>query len=439
MRKIVLLLFTSCIIFLNAFTQDIGNKKIVVAGKIIDATTQKAVSGVNVQVINSNNGTSTQVNGNFSLVLDLPKDSFPIQLKFSHVSFDDFFTSIDYSFDRTLDVKLLPKILSLNAVEIYSGPQKLASPYFSQIIDYEVFDNKIVLLENLDKSRKNRIRIVDFQGNLLGETIVKGKPISLFKDCRDEVYLIMYNRYLKIHYDIDVTVTVSSQNLENRINNPCRVITDSFLIYEEYGYARLLSWFLKRNSTDRYSTLFYYSADKQTIRLIQEDLLVLKERYGNIIQDLMYLDANLENTEENRIRNLVLDEDLSESLFYKPNYCPIFKEKDRIIAFDHGHNLIVNLNYKGEITDRTKINYQKKLAWEPQVFQDEKQNNYFTIMNRGGWSSLYKIDVQTGLATKYHKIENIFPEKIKLYNGYLLYLFRQPRTPDRYSLYFEKY
>lgn len=435
-------LLTILIIALLPFgilAQETTNKSVIVRGTITDVTTQKGIGGVNVQILNSTNGTSTQINGNFSLVIDLPKDSFPVQIKFSHVSFESFSSSIDYTFSRSLDIKMVPKILSLTAVEIYSGPQKLASPYFSQIIDYEIFDDKIVLLENLDKSRKNRIRIVDFQGNLLGETIVKGKPVSLFKDCRDEVYLIMYNRYLKIHHDIDVTVTVSSQNLENRINNPCRVITDSFLIYEEYGYARLLSWFLKRNFTDRYSTLFYYSADRQTIRLIQEDLLVLQERYGNIIQDLMYLDANLDNTEENRIRNLVLEEDLSESLFYKPNYCPIFKENDKIIAFDHGHNLIVSLNQKGDILNKTKINYQKKLAWEPQVFQDEKRKTYFTIMNRGGWSSLYKIDTKSGMATKFHKIENIFPEKIKLYNGYLLYLYRQPRTPDRYSLYFEKY
>ena len=74
---------------------------------------------------------------------------------------------------------------------------------------------------------------------------------------------------------------------------------------------KLVSWFFKRNFTDRYSTLFYYSADRQTIRLIQEDLLVLREKYGNIIQDLMYLDSNLDNTEENRVRNLVLEEDLS--------------------------------------------------------------------------------------------------------------------------------
>lgn len=413
--------------------------EITISGSIIDAATLKGAQGVNVSVINTPIGTSTLMNGKFNLKVSLPSDSFPINLRFSHIAFETFNTSIGPNFNRVLEIKMTPKIQSMQVVDIYSGPRRIASPYFSEIIDYEILGENIVLLENLDKSRKNRVRIVDFYGNLLGETMVKGKPISLFKDCRDEVYLIMQDRYLKILHDIEVSATISGQNLENRIKNPCRVKTDSFLIYEEFGYARLMSWFLKRESNARQSSLFYFSSDRLTLNLIQEDLMGLRQKYGNIIQDLQYIEASLDNSEENRIRNLVLDEDLSQSLFYQPNYCPLFLEGKNILAFDHGNNHIMTLDFTGKILDKTKIKYHHKLSWQPEIHHDAKTNNYFTLMKKGGWITLYKIDPQTGVYSPFHKIENIFPEKIKLVNGYLLYLYRKPRTPDRYSLYLEKY
>lgn len=384
-------------------------------------------------------GTTSSASGQYALDFTLPKDSFPVTVQFSHVAFDDFSSSIDKNFNRSLDIKLTPKIQNLRVANVYSGPTRIASPYFSQILDYEISNGNIVLLEKLDKGRQNRVRIVDFQGNLLGEKIVKGKAVSLFKDCREEVYVIMYDRYLKVNHDIEVTVTRCTQNLENRINHPCRIITDSFLIYEEYGYAKLLSWFLKRKFNARYSSLFYYSADRTTMRLIQEDLLELRNKYGNVIQDLMYLEASLDNNPETRIQNLVMEEDLSESLFYKPNYCPLFLDNGNIIAFDHGSAQIVSMGLNGKVNRTQRIKYQKKLAWEPQVLFDQEKHKYFTVMKRGGWITLYSVDLQTGIASSYHKIENIFPEKIKVYNGYLLYLFRKPATPDRYSLYLEQY
>jgi predicted metal-binding transcription factor (methanogenesis marker protein 9) len=33
-------------------------------------------------------------------------------------------------------------------------------------------------------------------------------------------------------------------------------------------------------------------------------------------------------------------------------------------------------------------------------------------MKLGSWSTLYKIDINSGLVSNYHKIENVFPEKI---------------------------
>jgi len=33
-------------------------------------------------------------------------------------------------------------------------------------------------------------------------------------------------------------------------------------------------------------------------------------------------------------------------------------------------------------------------------------------MKRGSWSTLYKIDINSGLVSNFHKIENVFPEKI---------------------------
>lgn len=418
---------------------DSNKVEIIIEGRLVDAASNKAVNGANVYLKNSQQGTSSLANGKFFLKLRIHPDSFPLTIVVSHIAYEEFTSSIPKGFNRKLNLQLFPNIQKMKMVEVYSGPRQVASPYFSQIIDYELLGDRIVLLEKVDNSRKNRVRLVDFYGNLLGETEVKGKAISLFKDCRKEVYIIMQDRYLKVVYDIELAVVRSSQNFENRIKNPCRVLTDSFLIYEEYGYAKLMSWLLKREFDARSSSLFYFSANKTSIRLIQEDLLALRQKYGNIIQDLMYVEASLENTEESRVRDLVMEEDLSEqSLFYEPNFCPVFKHNNQLLVFDHGGNQLAWLNYKGVVQKTTKITYQKKIAWQPEIYQDTKRNAFYTPFKRGSWITLYQVNLNTGGISSFHKIENVFPEKIKVHNGYLLYLYRKPRTPDRYSLYLEK-
>ena len=107
--------------------------------------------------------------------------------------------------------------------------------------------------------------------------------------------------------------------------------------------------------------------------------------------------------------------------------------------FDHYQNYIYNFNSAIELVDSIPINYHfksKKEKWSQPLIQDENDKNIFAVFNTGGYYVLKEIEL--GKVSQGFKLSNRYVEKIKIYNGYVYYVYRPYESLQKKFIYKEK-
>ena len=105
MNKFLLLAFT--------LLYQIGYAQIQISGTVIDGQTKETLIGANVIVKGTNNGTSTDFNGNYILSIS---DQFPIILSVSYLGYK--FTEIEIKNKQSNQIKLYPDSKNLQEVKV---------------------------------------------------------------------------------------------------------------------------------------------------------------------------------------------------------------------------------------------------------------------------------------------------------------------------------
>ena len=105
MNKILLLAFT--------LLYQIGYGQIQINGTVIDGQTKETLIGANVIVKGTNNGTSTDFNGNYILSIS---DQFPIILSVSYLGYK--LTEIEIKNKQSSQIKLFPDSKNLQEVKV---------------------------------------------------------------------------------------------------------------------------------------------------------------------------------------------------------------------------------------------------------------------------------------------------------------------------------
>lgn len=107
MNKILLLAFAFALLY------QIGYAQIQISGTVIDGQTKETLIGANVIVKETNNGTSTDFNGNYSLLIS---DQFPIILSVSYLGYKS--TEIKINNKQSKQIKLFADNKNLQEVKV---------------------------------------------------------------------------------------------------------------------------------------------------------------------------------------------------------------------------------------------------------------------------------------------------------------------------------
>ncbi len=108
--KKVLILPLLIILLLEANAQNI------ISGKVLDYITEEPIANVNITLIDSNQGTSSNTTGEFKITID----RIPCTLEFTHIGYENHIIKISkYDFEP-LNIMLIPKVNKLTEISITS-------------------------------------------------------------------------------------------------------------------------------------------------------------------------------------------------------------------------------------------------------------------------------------------------------------------------------
>ncbi len=433
MRNIFLILFLS--IFWVFYSQ--SQPVLYISGKVLDLENFPIP---NVTVSFKNKLTKTSENGSFLIPVNEIKS---IDIDFKHSGFKKYKLSVS---SRKLrrnvnDTLFLPSIKLYNLLldEFSVIANKIDTVYGSDrfsVEDFEMVNQGQMLLLSYEKTlrKESKILLLDNNQHLLHTHVVPGQSIRLFKDYSGQSYVITIDKVFQINVSNVNRIELTAIN-NDVFYDYCYRIIDT--ISDDYLYS---------NFNELYPAIKFYSSSK-----IDSTHSLIKEVKDDFMMELYraqykYVSGRDKLWAYRKEQQTGIDKEIwvgasvfTNDILYKPIYAPLFVKNDSIYLFDHYQNYIYSYNSAIELLDSIPITYHlksKNEKWSQPLIQDEKEKDIFVLFNSGGFYIIKKID--NGKVNKGFKLTNRYVENIKIYDGYVYYVYRPYESIQKKFIYKEK-
>ena len=378
------------------------------------------VENVNISVLGLPQGTVTDTQGNYTLML--AEKNRRINLKYSCIGYQDTVVglapkmlekdSINISFKMRKQEYALKEVSILADRPRFKGDRNI-------IVDFEVYDGTVCMLQG--NANKYRLLLAD-ENLMVFDTIPipKGiKPEQLLKDCLGNCQLAASDSVYQINLkDKTLPFFVTERNRYFAVMGDCLFLTGQHL-------------YMTASTMGGFSTLFY----RIDVKTKQKQPLFVSDGSDNLADYQDEWDFQARNPIELAHPVPGGDWDRFIQLFwFHHNSSHLALAENTLVYFDHDnvkiHQFDLDLN---EINSCT-IEYPMKSDWKPRIFQDPSNNKFYTVI--GYWFN--EIDIKTEKTTPKIRIDVDIFSKVSLWHSHLYILKRQQMSTGRVQSYIER-
>lgn len=383
------------------------------------------VSNVNIGIVNTKSGTSSNAKGHYALSLyDHTKD---IKLYYSCIGYQDtlvILTSKQLQHDSiNISFKMRPKSYALSEVTVSENKPEIA--YHEKMVSLETYEiNEMgIYLIAYQQSGKALLHL-SFDLDTLSVLPIARKYDRLYKDVFGQIHLISY----------DSTYQIGHRQVGDRY-------LDAELLYgmtiEDFY------WFFGNNAA------------------VNDSVFIISTYNGLFSQELYYHYFNRGTPDAHLLEYTLNQEgwDVTENIMTfgldnifppKPIYDPVFALEDSIILFNFEADKIEYFDQKAQMIGETPIKFHRYLkwngkwimqdSWKKEVLVDRVRKVFYAVFEDESVTTIKKIDLKTG------KVQNVatlsgfqfvqFPKPNNMYNGNLYFMYHTGLTVNDGTLYF---
>ena len=412
------------IIIFFGFFVSFAQNKVLIHGVIKNGLTQLPIEGANIQLEDTNIGTSTNRLG----IFELWANEFPVILTISHISYHKKQIVTTRIQTDSIIVLLNPKSVILSETEITSGPYKIFKGKGQKVIDYEFIDTNIILLVYNYNNNHHELVLTDENLDTIATKDISylKKPNKLFKDCMGNCHLMTKDSVYQI-FSINQSMyliypTILSEFI-NLLGN-CIFETPTYLVFEgntdkktklEYAAIDPSDLPITRSKNEAWKHLFYFVNKKTHEKIILDNTYEWKKNRDAFENALFLFDDPY---------NKLFFGDLlraEETMFFKPSFQTVKLIDDTIYYFNNLKSQIDIYTNDLLLLRSIKIEYHNSENWMPIIITDILKNKAYTIFTTGVLYSLAEINLHNGSIREVTTIKKIFPQRIKVNNGQLYF------------------
>ena len=449
----IFFLFVSCLMF---------SQTVLIKGAIKDEQTLNPIQDVNIRVSGTNRGTSTDKSGSFSLALN----KIPAELIFTCIGYEPATFEIVKTPGKTIEFQLRPKSYMLQEVDISSKKYSfLFKDKDYSVLDYEILDDKIVLL--IFKNQLKEAELVLLSGN--GDTIAfsplpEVPPVKLFKDFLANVHYISREKraYQLFYNEPDNRITFfRGKSLDSLLAfvKPFIFKMEDRLYFQEPlagGFGTAFGFYKKGTGKQ----FIRHVLNEKKIAEIGYDQMFYQRWNGNIGEENYFSKpseyvepaefdfttgfSSGKHFEENEARAQQVE-------FYKMFYPVLNIREDKIAFFNFACDTIEVLNKDGKILHSSPIRFQKKHSsvadttgpvklsnsdwrWGSMMIMDDYTREVYTVFLKNGMVKVQRVDPETGKLNIGNVLPFPFPEKIQIHKGDAYFLVKSDGSNDKWKL-----
>lgn len=410
--------------------------QIFITGNVKDIN-QKNLSGVNILIENSAEGTYSDGDGNYFLKCNLPGT---FVLRFSYVGFKEKKIKISqFKQGDTLvnNIKLnnIYTILPTFNVSSFTQPDTVFASVTYNISDFEFFKDKLILLAYENKpGKETQVILTDENSNLIDKKKSPFDTEELFNDFNGNINLVSgdaVSRILIRGNEISF-LPVNFSDFSDHIK-PCVEKLGEKIFFSDYYFG--------------YPEFNYYSYSIPS----EKTSLIKKVIDKPLMQEYRYQYYFLTPTEKLKARRLASEyhtdkhimaaalTGFQKSFYYSPLYAPLFLINDSIFIFDHYEDKLFVFDEFSQTINSVSILYHKNPVehWEKKMVMDETNKKIYSLYKKNGYYYLKRIDLKSGEVISSFKLFYKYAEKIKIKNDYVYYIYRPFESLQKKFLYRE--
>lgn len=376
------------------------------------------IENVNISVIKSTYGTSTDTKGNYTLRLHNKNQQ--VDLRYSCIGYHDTIVSLTQQQLKCdsipISFKMKKKGYILQEVGVSAKPFRLVEDrYF--IMDFEMYDGTLCLLEASHNRKRFRLILADeYLDSLDTIPVPMGiKPQSLQRDCMGNCQLIAIDSV----YEIDLSgqrhrFIPALRSYYFRVMSGCLFATEQHIYVKEKSMQGYLASFYRIDRTS-----------KSVQPLFTSDMTENIDKYWDEMTSYMKSPHGAPPGVWSRH---------IKKHWFRPCDAELALAKDTLVYFDHSLGTISRYGLDINKIDSCAISYPFMEGWKPLLYQDPVRDRFYTIIK----DRLFEIDTKTGKVSAKTKLNVSLFNKILVYNGHVFVLRRLTDSSGKLRSYIER-
>jgi CarboxypepD_reg-like domain len=331
--------------------------------------------------------------------------------------------------------KLEPSVNELEAVDISFKKVERVHEEASNILDFDFYEDKILLLVN--KGKQYKLQLITRNDSTLAEFKLEIKPIEFYSDCYKNLHIKTADSVFQIYWNIDglqLMTGISSQE-SIQVLEPCISNTQNHLVFKTISEYKQTCIYYSINKIDRKPAIIHIATDIDAERY--------RENFyrSNLAESAFAKHVMGDNThlEQRFARDVQSSGMFFEKILNAENYNPLFNVNDTILVVDHIRDTLFAYLSNGTGLSKKFISHHRQSGWDKLLLIDTKTKNIYAKFVVDGIVYLKKLNQETGSLEGNSKIaEHIYPEKLKLNNDFAYYLSRRSNELGNNYLYRQK-
>lgn len=405
-------------------------------GKVLDQSSKRPIANVNLSVENSKTGTVTDKNGDYSFLLD----TIPSILTISHVGYATKKVILDTS-SYSMTLYLAPFVKMLDEVVISATPHELIfiDKYYS-ILDYEIDSGLVYLLVYRYRFSKTELICRTPSGDTVATSgLLHFVPRKILCDCIGYLHLLSNDTVYQVYRtgkDLHVIHPVTVAKYDEILSD-CVASAGDLLFFKRSTDYGLGTEFYTVNRKDKTRKWISQVRDEKKAKLLRrnpDDLWLLRSSAppdrnadktsgsGDAVGH-----ANLISAEWMWVRKIQYPP-IKSFLYRIGEFICVFNIPGRQMEF---FDLQGNYSYKLQL----KVEKTGEGRWTNDIIIDGFTLKVYTTFIKNGVISVYEIDLNTGELMQKLKVFHFYPQKLKIYDNYIYYLYDDPIAPDNKMLF----
>ena len=377
---------------------------------------------VNISIINTSFGVSSDSNGDFMMAL--PKTEKQVGLLFSCIGYEDTLVSVIPNRDTIyLNFKMKETYYMLDAVGVSVDKIKRYSEPNYVMYDFEIFDDKVFILQRKDNTLKEcRIFVQDLWLDPIDTINVPNhiEPEKIIVDCTESCQLIGKDsvyQVVKMNSSYELMFPAEKERY-NKVLRNIIFFTDKYIYFNELQMDGYISNFFRIGKETKEKEMMFVVNDMKTYR----DIKV--EKQWHIDHPMLGGSPSAEDWE--RFVQLTWYHTKDNHLDVIDNTLYHFDHfNGKIQQYDEGMNLL----HECEIVYPTEEDF-----WRYTIYKDKAFGKFYTIFG----TAVNEIDTNTGKTKSVANADSWISEKIIIYKGNLYAVTKKKNALKEFESYIER-